>query len=68
MTGMAAMGYPDPRGNYWCVQLQWLEQSEWTRGLSSRLIDAYVRSLGLAYGEPTSALWGQVSSITRVAE
>lgn len=68
MTGMAAMGYPDPRGNYWCVQLQWLEQSQWTRGLSSRSIEAYVRSLGLAYGEPTSALWGQVSSFTRVAE
>ncbi|WP_236071254.1 DUF2357 domain-containing protein [Paraburkholderia domus] len=68
MTGMAAMGYPDPRGNYWCVQLQWLEQSQWTRGLSSCAIDAYVRSLGLAYGEPAGALWGQVSSFTSVAE
>ncbi|MGF6791717.1 DUF2357 domain-containing protein [Paraburkholderia sp. 35.1] len=63
-AGMAAMDYPEPRGNYWCVQLQWFEQAPWTRGLSPYSIDAYVRSLGLAYGEPASALWGEVRSLT----
>jgi predicted component of viral defense system (DUF524 family) len=64
MRGMAAMGYPEPRGSYWCVQLHWFEQAQWTRGLSPHSIDAYVRSLGLEYGEPASVLWSKVRSLT----
>lgn len=64
MAAMSAMGYPEPRGSYWCVQLQWLEQAQWTRGLSPSSIDAYVRSLRLAYGEPARALWSEVQSFT----
>ena len=63
MAGMAAMGYPEPRGAYWCVQLQWFEQAQSTRGLSPYSIDTYVRSLGLEYGEPASASWGDVLSL-----
>jgi len=64
IAGMAATGYPRPRGSYWCVQLQWLEQTQWTQGLSPHSIDAYVRSLGLADGEPVSTLWGEIRSLT----
>jgi hypothetical protein len=64
MTGMAAMGYPEPQGSYWCVQLQWIGQVPWFRGISPSSLDAYVRSLGLAYGEPTSASWSKVRSLT----
>jgi predicted component of viral defense system (DUF524 family) len=63
MAGMAAMDYPEPRGSYLCVQLQWFEQAQWTRGLSPYSIDAYVRNLGLAYGEPAQALWSEVRSL-----
>ncbi|AMP39010.1 hypothetical protein CJO78_00040 [Ralstonia solanacearum] len=63
MVGMAATGYPEPRGNYWCVQLQWLEQAQWTWGISSGSINAYARRLGLVYGEPASVLWSEVWSL-----
>jgi hypothetical protein len=63
VAGMAAMGYPEPRGSYWCVQLQWFEQAQWTRGLSPYSIDTYVRNQGLAYGEPASALWSELRSL-----
>lgn len=65
---MAAMGYPNPNGDYWCVQLQLLQQAQWTVGLSSYSIDVYVRGLGLAYGEPACAIWSKVCSLTRAAE
>jgi predicted component of viral defense system (DUF524 family) len=65
MAAMAAMRYPDPRGSYLCVQLQWFGPAEWTQGLSPASIDAYVRGLGLAYGEPASALWSQIQLLWR---
>ncbi|WP_255581865.1 DUF2357 domain-containing protein [Cupriavidus sp. AU9028] len=64
IAGMAAMGYQEPRGSYWCVQLQWLEQAQWIRGLSPHLLEAYVRTRGLANGEPASALWSEIRSLT----
>jgi uncharacterized protein len=64
ITGMTAMRYPVPRGSYWCVQLQWFEQTHWTREFSPHSIDAYVRGMGLEYGEPVSVLWSQVLSLT----
>ncbi|MFL9895672.1 DUF2357 domain-containing protein [Paraburkholderia sp. RL17-381-BIF-C] len=67
-TSMAAMGYPNPNGDYWCVQLQWLQQAQWIVGLSSSSIDVYVRGLGLVYGEPACAIWSKVRSLTRTAE
>lgn len=62
MIGMAAMKYPDPRGAYWCVQLRWIEQSQWIHGFLSNSIDAYVKSQGLLYGEPISTSWGEIQS------
>ncbi|RQZ58470.1 DUF2357 domain-containing protein [Burkholderia sp. Bp9004] len=62
-AGMAAAGYPSPRGSYWCVQVQWLARDHWLDRLSPHSIDAYVRSYGLAYGEPISISWGDVMSL-----
>nr|WP_283246380.1 nuclease domain-containing protein [Ralstonia insidiosa] len=62
-VGMAATGYPEPRGNYWCVQLQWLEQNQWIQGVSADSIDAYVQRQGLAYGEPVGAVWSEIESL-----
>ncbi|MFA8325280.1 DUF2357 domain-containing protein [Burkholderia ubonensis] len=64
-AGMTAAGYPAPRGNYWCVQIQWLRHDHWFRSLSSHSIDSYVRTLGVAYGEPTSVSWGDLLSLAK---
>ena len=61
--GMAATGYPEPRGSYWCVQLQWLQHDDWMLGASPDSIDAHVQRLGLAYGEPARVLWSELQSI-----
>lgn len=63
MNGMVAMGYPEPNGNYWCVQLQWIEQEDWTRGISAWAIDSYVTGLGLSTGVPVSVTWGMIWSL-----
>lgn len=63
VIGMAATGYPEPRGNYWCVQLRWLEHAQWIQGVSPDLIDAYVQRLGLAYGEPVGVLWSEIQPL-----
>jgi len=64
-AAMAAAGYPAPRGNYWCVQVQWLPRDHWLDRLSPHSIDAYVTSQGLAYGEPISISWGDVVSLAQ---
>ncbi|WP_080432163.1 DUF2357 domain-containing protein [Burkholderia ubonensis] len=61
-TGMIAAGYPTPRGDYWCVQIQWLAHNQWLQGLSPNSIDSYVRNLGLEYGEPTRVSWSEILS------
>lgn len=61
--GMAATGYPEPRETYWCVQLQWLQHTEWMQGVSSNSIDAHIQRVGLAYGEPARVLWSELQSI-----
>ncbi|WP_431820869.1 DUF2357 domain-containing protein [Burkholderia sp. F1] len=63
-AGMIAAGYPTPRGNYWCVQIQWLTHNQWLQGLSPNSIDTYVRNLGLEYGEPTRVSWSEILSGT----
>lgn len=62
-TGMSESGYPVPRGNYWCVQIQWLARDQWLQGLSPHAIDTYVRNLGLEYGEPISVRWSEILSL-----
>ncbi|EDT37246.1 conserved hypothetical protein [Burkholderia ambifaria MEX-5] len=62
-TGMSESGYPAPRGNYWCVQIQWLAHDQWLQGLSPHSIDTYVRNLGLEYGEPISVRWSEILSL-----
>ncbi|WP_081060646.1 DUF2357 domain-containing protein [Burkholderia territorii] len=64
-AGMAAAGYPTPRGNYWCVQIQWLTCDHWLGRLSSHVIDDYVRRQGVAYGEPINVSWNDVMSLTQ---
>lgn len=66
MVGMAATDYPQPYGEYWCVQLRWIEQADWLRGFSAQKIDEYVRSKGLLYGEPAMTSWGTIHSICKV--
>ncbi|WAS54236.1 restriction endonuclease-like protein [Burkholderia ambifaria] len=64
-AGMAAAGYPAPRGNYWCVQIQWLTCDHWLDRLSSHSIDAYVRSQAVAYGEPIGVSWSDVMLLAK---
>ncbi|WP_412022788.1 DUF2357 domain-containing protein [Burkholderia cepacia] len=64
-AGMVAAGYPLPHGSYWCVQIQWLTHEHWLHRLLPHSIDAYVRSQGLAYGEPISVLWSELVSLAK---
>lgn len=64
-AGMTAAGYPTPRGNYWCVQIQWLTCAHWLGRLSSHSIDDYVISRGVAYGEPINVSWNDVMSLAK---
>lgn len=66
-VGMAAAGYPAPRGNYWCIQIQWLTHEHWLHGLTSQAIDTYVRNRGAMYGEPIRVLWSEVISLSESA-
>lgn len=61
--GMEATGYPEARGSYWCVQLQWLKGVDWILGVSADSIEAHVRHLGLTYGEPARVRWSELQSI-----
>ncbi|RQR43229.1 MULTISPECIES: DUF2357 domain-containing protein [unclassified Burkholderia] len=62
-AGMSESGYPVPRGNYWCVQIQWLAHDQWLQSLSPHSIDTYVKNLGLEYGEPISVRWSEILSL-----
>jgi hypothetical protein len=52
-------GYPDPRGDYLCVQVYWI-RAPWISGVTAERIDEYVRGLGLG-GVPTTIRWGQLA-------
>lgn len=62
-TSIVRATYPTPRGNYWCVQIQWLAHDQWLQSLSPHSIDTYVRNLGLEYGEPISVRWSEILSL-----
>lgn len=66
LAGMVAMDYPEPRGEYWCVQLRWLDQIQWLRGFSPSKIEECATSQGLLYGAPARTSWGVIESACRV--
>lgn len=68
MVGMAAADYPQPLGDYWCVQLRWIEGAGGIRGSSAHKIEEYVRNQGLLYGEPATAFWGAIQSICKISD
>lgn len=60
---MQAAGYPDPQGDYWCVQLNLIGSHDWLIGLSTAVLDEYVQRAGQARGEPALIAWSTLQSI-----
>ena len=58
--GMKASGYPTPRGDYFCVQLSWLDMPASLRELSSWQTSQLVKGLGAMVGEPVAVSWGEL--------
>jgi hypothetical protein len=57
--------YPEPRGDYLCVQWGWAASQEWVGGLNADDVNRFVKSLGLPEGAPTPALWQDVIGLAR---
>ncbi|SAL13467.1 hypothetical protein AWB68_00188 [Caballeronia choica] len=67
-AGMKATGYPEPRGDYWCVQLTWIDRADWLIGFSSSALDAFVRRSGRLRGEPTVLSWAELRRLAEFEE
>ena len=65
LEGMRATAYPEPRGEYWCVQLSFVDRPDWLAGLSASSLDDHVRGMGLARGQPLSETWGALQALVR---
>jgi uncharacterized protein len=62
---MARTGYPDPQGNYWCVQISLLGHREWLENLAAQALDRYVIAKAGLRGTPTLVNWETVCSLKR---
>lgn len=60
---MAQTGYPEPQGDYWCVQVSFLRHEEWLAGLTAEDVDKHVLNSAGIRGAPTLASWGTVCSL-----
>jgi predicted component of viral defense system (DUF524 family) len=60
---MEQAGYPEPRGDYLCVQWSWAASQEWVGNLSAKDVDQFVQGRGLPEGSPAAALWQDVERL-----
>lgn len=58
---MASSGYPQPQGDYWCVQISLLGHGHWTQGLAAETLDEFVLNRTGTRGAPALTDWGTVS-------
>jgi predicted component of viral defense system (DUF524 family) len=62
---MVATGYPEPRGDYWCVQLSWVSRPTALQGLSAAAVRQHLRASGLLEGAPASLSWAQLRLLSQ---
>nr|WP_236599305.1 DUF2357 domain-containing protein [Ramlibacter monticola] len=62
---MTRTGYPDPEGNYWCVQVSLLGGGEWVKDLTASALDEHVIATTQLRGAPTLVNWETVCSLKR---
>lgn len=60
---MVAAEYPEPRGDYYCVQLTWDVPQDWVRTLDSDRVLESVLARGRLTGEPTQVCWSELESL-----
>ena len=61
--GMRATGYPNPRGDYWCVQVSLVAPPEWPIDLTPSQIHSYTKKRGLV-GAPAQITWGMLGYLS----
>ena len=70
--GMSGNGYPDPRGDYLCVGIKWIEQVDWLQGVSSaqlmQMASGMGMGMGMLPGAPVAVLWDQIKKCKGVVE
>ena len=61
---MEGTGYPNPTGNYWCIQIAWLAGSRLLSGISSASIANVVERRGRIKGEPLALSWAELNAVS----
>lgn len=64
---MNRTAYPEPRGDYLCVQWGWAATQEWVSHLNGVEIDEFVQRRGLPKGAPISVPWSDVERLGELA-
>jgi predicted component of viral defense system (DUF524 family) len=64
---MAQTSYPQPQGDYWCVQISPLGHWEWTEGVTAQAVNKHVMERTGVRGLPTLADWRSVLSLKESA-
>jgi hypothetical protein len=62
-SAMKGMGYPNPSGDYLCVQISLVPTSEVAVPFLAEQIVELVGRLGRAYGEPTAVRWLELANM-----
>jgi predicted component of viral defense system (DUF524 family) len=58
-VAMQQTGYPEPRGDYLCVQWGWAGSQEWLMGLRAEDVDRLVQQRG-PKGAPAAVVWKDI--------
>ena len=56
---MKSTGYPDPVGDYWCVQIQWMGSQEFVSKLTADAVDRFVKKQGEGMWGANGRNWGE---------
>lgn len=62
-SAMKGMGYPNPTGNYLCVQISLVPESEVAVPFVPVQIEELLAKLGRAYGEPSTVRWVDLANM-----
>jgi hypothetical protein len=60
---MERTGYPQPRGDYLCVQWGWAASQEWVNKVNAIDVDQLVQRSGLPEGSPVAVLWKEIEEL-----
>lgn len=62
IESMRELQYPEPRGAYFCLPLEFIVDERWQRLLSTQAIERVRRSLGATRGLPSVISWHELTA------